>query len=57
MGKVYSCDNCNREFIIDNEDISPNPRIKVPTCPYCGKKEKGSLSNYKLAIHYVSDND
>lgn len=44
MAKVYRCEQCDREFILDGEDIAPgNPKITVPYCPYCGRKSGNGI--------------
>ena len=59
MGRVYRCERCGREFIIDNEDIVPErPDIKLPYCPYCGDKVKMlGWDRYEFTVSYVRDND
>ena len=54
MGKVYHCDLCDRDFILDDEPLSANLKIKVPYCPYCGRKT-GNDYLYPT-VFYVRDN-
>lgn len=58
MGKLYRCLSCEREFILDDEPLSPNPQIKVPYCPYCGRKSYGGWSGkpqYEPAVVFVRE--
>ena len=45
MNLLYQCDDCAREFIIndgfdeDTETVLLVPKVYPPYCPYCGKKD------------------
>jgi DNA-directed RNA polymerase subunit RPC12/RpoP len=53
--KLYYCDSCGREFILDDEQIAKDPRIKVPYCPYCGRKSSGGWGGYKPMVHFIRE--
>ena len=55
MGKLYRCDICDREFILDNEPLSQNQEITIPYCPYCGRKSKGAWGKYEQATKFVRE--